>query len=137
MSYATQDDMEKRFSVEEMILLTDREGMGVFNADVFAQAQLDGDAEIDGYLRPQYELPLDVIPPNLVRIACDIYRFYLYGNQVPDFAQKRYDQCIKTLTLVMTGKMDLNPVHDQDPAPEPLVHFSDGATSMADRMRNF
>lgn len=137
MSYAQQSDMEARFSVAEVQLLTDREGSGAFNPTVFAQAQLDGDSEIDAYLRPQYVLPLDVIPPNLVRIACDIYRFYLYGNQVPEFAQKRYDQAVKTLVLISAGKLDLDPNDNSDPAPVALVHFSGGNSQMADRLRRF
>jgi phage gp36-like protein len=139
MSYATQSDMEKRFSIDEMLQLTDKENTGVFNNDVFAQAQLDGDAEIDAYLRPLYQLPLDTIPPNLVRLACDVYRFYLYGSLVPEFVEKRYDQAVSTLKLIMSGKMDLNPDHNQDPAPEPLIHISKGQPSVFthDRLRNF
>ena len=137
MSYATQDDMEKRFGVEELVLLTDREGTGAFNPEVFALAQLDGDSEIDAYLRPQYVLPLVDVPTNLVRLACDVYRYYLYGNQVPEFAQKRYDQAVKMLTLISSGKLDLNPDHNAEPAPEPLVHFSTGVSHLAHKLRDF
>lgn len=138
MSYANQDDMEKRFGVAEMVQLTDKELSGAFNADVFAQAQLDGDAEIDAYLRPQYVLPLVTVPGNLVRLACDIYRYYLLGDYVTDFVQKRYEQAVSFLKQVQAGKIDLNPGNDGAPAPEEQIHVSKGAEIFTtDRLRNF
>lgn len=109
MPYATQDDMIKRFGEAEVIQITDRENLGVFNAAVFAQAQLDGDAEIDVYLQSGYPLPLTTVPTVLVRIACDLYRYYLYGNLVPDHVKDRYNAAIKTLQLINKGDVQLNP----------------------------
>lgn len=138
MPYATQEDMEKRFSVEEVIQLTDKAGVGVFDVDNFAQAQLDGDAIIDSMIQSVYKLPLPSIPTVLVRLACDLYRFFLYGNQVPEFAQKRYDSALAILKLINKGDIDLNPDKEQQQVEQPSqVHFSDGNTPMMDRLKNF
>jgi phage gp36-like protein len=139
MPYADKQDMIDRFGELELIQITDREGLGVISDEVLAQAQLDGDAEIDAFLRPQYVLPLEEVPTNLVRIACDIYRYYCYGNLVPDYAQKRYDGAVATLKLISQGKLDLNPDHNQQPAPETNVHVQQVSSSVfnLDQMRNF
>jgi phage gp36-like protein len=138
MPYATQQDMQDRFSIEELIQLTDREQTGSFNAEVFTQAQIDGDAEITPYLRPMYVLPFDVVPTNLVRLACDIYRYYLYSDLVPEFVENRYKRALATLEMVKAGKLDLNPAHDNDPAPEPQIHVSKPEPIFTpDRLRNF
>ena len=83
-------------------------------------------------------LPLATVPTNLVRLACDIYRYYLYGNQVPEFAQKRYDQAITTLKLVQVGKIDLNPDNNAQPAPDPQVHVAQGPQFICEeKLRHF
>src|SRR6266540_4256414 len=103
MAYATINDMINRFGIAEVGQLIDKGGDSLVTAAmliaaagdgnisayteaeqaaiaaalaVFAQAQSDGDAEIDAYLQGRYPLPLTHIPPVICRMACDLYRYY-------------------------------------------------------------
>lgn len=116
MPYATRTNMEERFGIEEMIQITDREAAGQFDADTFATAQADGDGEIDSYLQRQYTLPLQSVPPVLVRIACDIYRYYLYGARVTELVETRYNNAVKFLLGVSKGDIQLVGSSGQEPA---------------------
>lgn len=114
--YADQQDYENRYGQDELIQLTDFQGVGGVDAGVFAQAQADGDAEIDSYVQACYALPLDPVPPVLVRIAVDLYRYYLMGARVTEQAEKRYKDAIAFLVKVNKGEIQLN----RDAAGEPV-----------------
>lgn len=114
MPYATQSNLITRFSEAELIQLTDRpdrsdpENAGTIDSSVLNQAIADADAEINSYLTA-YPLPLAVVPANLLRIACDITRYYLYDDQMIEPVQKRYKDAIDWLKLVAAGKIALPP----------------------------
>jgi phage gp36-like protein len=109
VSYCTQQDMIDRFGAAELIQLTDRAGAAdEIDAVVLGKALGDSDDTINGYIAGRYDLPLAGTPPVLVRIACDLAHYYLYGvNVVPDVVQKRYDDVIKFLTLLGKGEITL------------------------------
>lgn len=109
IGYASQQDYIDRYGEEELIVLTDRSGtLGAVNPDVFATAQADGDAEIDSYLRGRYSLPLTTPPAELIRIACDLYRYYLHTPQIPDPVLARYKAAIEFLKRVALGQAQLD-----------------------------
>lgn len=108
MSYCTKPDLINRFTEAELIQVTDNDNLGVINDTVLNQAISDATAEINGYLT-RYSLPLAVIPANLVRLACDITRFYLYETQMIEPISIRYDNAIKYLKAVATGAIPLAP----------------------------
>jgi len=108
MSYCTKQNMIDRFGELELIQLTDRDNPSVIDDTVIGQAISDADAEINGYLT-RYTLPLSHTPSNLVRIACDIARYYLYDDSVTEPVQTRYDSCIKYLNAVAKGLITLPP----------------------------
>jgi len=121
MSYATQADMESRFGPDELIQITDKEGLGVVNDETFAQAQLDGDADIDARLQLRFPDGLPSVPNVLKRISCDIYRYYLYGARVTELVEKRYNAAIKFLDALVKGDVSigLDAAGQQPPAAEP------------------
>ena len=127
MPYCTQQDLINRFGEQELIQLTDRDVVGAIDTTVLNQAIADADAEINSYLTG-YSLPLASIPANLLRIGCDITRYYLAGNLVNDQVRNRYKDAIAYLTLVSQGKISLAP--DISGAVEPdninLIEFSSG-----------
>lgn len=108
MSYCTRQNLIDRFGEQELIQLTDRDIVGVINDTVLNQAISDADAEINGYLTA-YPLPLATIPANLVRIACDVTRYYLYDVTVTEQVKDRYDSAIKYLMQVAKGLISLGP----------------------------
>lgn len=107
MTYATQQDMIERFGSQEIVQLTDRANTGSIDATVLAQALADADAEIDGYLASRYVLPLNSVPPVLVRLACDIARYNLYDEHATDQVKERYQNARDFLTQIGTGKISL------------------------------
>ena len=107
MSYCTQSDMVARFGADELIQLTDRANVGAIDAAVLAQAIADATAVIDGYLRSAYSLPLLNTPPELVRVCCDLSRFYLFGDHVVEAVQKRRDEAMIWLRDVAAKRVSL------------------------------
>jgi len=108
--YCTQSNLTDRFSEREIIQLTDRSTppVGMIDTTVLNQAIADAEAEINSYLTG-YTLPLATVPANLVRIASDIARYYLYEDRVIEQVQTRYDAAIKYLTQVAKGTISLGP----------------------------
>ncbi len=105
--YCTAQDLTTRFNEAELIQLTDRNNVGSIDYTVLDQAIADATAEINGYLTAY--LPLATVPANLVRIGCDLARYYLYDDAVTEQVQARYDQAIKYLVKVAEGKISLGP----------------------------
>lgn len=110
MTYATQADMTERFGEAELIEVTDRDGTGTIGVSVLDQALADADATIDSYLQAGgYTLPLASMPPALVRIACDIARYYLYDDATNEKAPwvVRHKNALAFLRAVREGKVAL------------------------------
>jgi phage gp36-like protein len=105
--YCTQQDMIDRFGEEELIQLTDRDGLGVINTTVLNQAISDAAAEIDGYLATRYQLPLLETHPALPRLASDIARYLLYDDAAPEKVEDRHDKAIAYLRDVAKGNVTL------------------------------
>jgi len=123
MTYATQADLETRFKQQELIELTDDANLGVIDSAAVAVALSDTDAEINSYLAGRYSLPLSQVSPELVRLACDIARYRLYDARATELVKARYDDSIKKLRDVSSGKASLG----IDQASQPVA-VAGGAT---------
>ena len=79
MAYAGVQDMIDRFGQVEMIRLTTPadQDMDTVQADPVTRALEDASAVIDGYLRRRYQVPLDLVPPEIRRACCVLARFDL------------------------------------------------------------
>jgi len=117
MGYATQGDMETRFGVDEILQLSDRENVGVADAGVIAAALADADNEIDGYVGVLYALPLGVTPPILLRLACDMARFFLYKDLASEQVRQAYEDAVDRLKRIANGTLKL-PLPDVAETPE-------------------
>jgi phage gp36-like protein len=107
MGYASQTDLESRFGAEEILQLSDPAGSGVLDVVVISIALNDAQATVDGYLRAAYSLPLPNVPHELVRVTCDLARFYLYADRVTEVVQKRRDEAISWLKDVAANRTSL------------------------------
>lgn len=108
--YCAADEMTNRFSEEELIQLTDKDGsVGAIVTEVLEQSIADASATIDGYIGGRYQLPLSSVPSILHRLCCDIARYFLYDDQLGEEHQatKRYESAIKYLEQVSNGKVQL------------------------------
>lgn len=74
---------------------------------IIQRALQDADETINGYLNGRYVLPLSTTPMVLVRVACELARFYLYDDQVTDQIKGRHDASIKWLGEVSRGFVSL------------------------------
>ncbi|WP_343590122.1 DUF1320 domain-containing protein [Paracidovorax wautersii] len=121
MSYATVADMVARFGQLELVQLTDLVNIPPSTIDTArVETKLaDASAYIDGYVGQVYRLPLRgcakpatvpgqpptyVAPPVLVRLACDVARYYLHDDLAPENeVYRRYKAATKELDAIATG----------------------------------
>lgn len=123
MKYATVADMVSLFGEIELIQLTDpAANVAIDTAKVEARIA-DAQTVVDSWIGRVYRLPLRgcaepgatpgdpvtyVVPPQLVRIACDIARFYLYKDVAPDnVIYLRYKAAQAELQAIADGKAGL------------------------------
>lgn len=102
MTYATRTDLEERYGVDE---LAQRESM--LPAGAVDRALGDADAEVDGYVAAGYSVPLNPVPPNIVRVAAAIARYRLLGDAATEQARKDYEDAIRFLRDVQAGRAKL------------------------------
>ncbi|MGF1775899.1 gp436 family protein [Vibrio nomapromontoriensis] len=118
--YCTVTQLQGRFSEQELIALTDKDGStGALVLDVAEQAIKDASSTIDGYLGGRYALPLRNVPTILERICCDLSRYYLYDDTLGEEHQaaKRYVDAVKYLEQVGRGQVQLG-LSDTQTKPE-------------------
>ncbi|PAY00139.1 hypothetical protein CKO50_17085 [Pseudoalteromonas sp. HM-SA03] len=109
MTYAAAEDMQNRFNHQDLVLLTERShsAPGEVDMAVLTQALEDATAEINAYLSGRYMLPLNIVPTALVRICCDIARYFLSGDNAPEHIHQRYMDAVKFLKAVNAGAVSL------------------------------
>ena len=105
MAYASEQDLIYRFGESEVIQIT--RGTTTVNSSVLAEAQAQADAEIDGYLRGRYALPLAGTPEIINRCACDIARWILYSGVITEEVERRYKRSIELLEKIAKGDIQL------------------------------
>lgn len=110
MSYATQADLTERYGEAMLIDLTDRADppAGAVDAAVVADALINTDALIDGYLKNRYALPLAATPQLLIDLALPIALYKLHRNQASDKVIKDRDDAVATLRAIAAGTVRLD-----------------------------
>lgn len=109
MAYATITAMQQRFGERDLIYLSEREDTpaNVINTAIIEQAINDASDVINGYLAGRYELPLVTVPNLLEQFCCDIARYKLGTNDVPEHVETRYKDAIKFLMSVAKGELSI------------------------------
>jgi phage gp36-like protein len=122
MPYATKQDLIDRFGSAELVQLTDRTNRPPSTVDdlVVGRAVVDASALVDDYIGKVCSLPLNVVPPSMVKISADIARYYLHGKSADkDSAVTRaYADAVSWLKDVSRGLVKLD-VGGAAPAPAP------------------
>ncbi|MBB4845026.1 phage gp36-like protein [Paucibacter oligotrophus] len=136
MNYATVQDMIDRFGELELIQLTAGAGAVVVDATKLERMLADAQAHIDGYVGLVYALPLLgcvkpaptpqqptatelVPPPLLVRMACDVARYYLYDQVAPEHEVfVRFKTAQRDLEAIAAGKAVLACPWGGEPGPQ-------------------
>jgi phage gp36-like protein len=109
MSYCTQQNLVDRSSELELVQLTNRDDATAttINTAVLDKAIAAAAARINRYIT-QY-LPLTAVPEDFEQMACDITLYFLYHPLVPEHIQTVYDDAIKYLGKVASGKIPIAP----------------------------
>ncbi len=110
MPYISRPLLEERYGLDELIQRTDKFApyTGAVVDAVLDRAVADAEGEIDGYVGSRYALPLpEPVPPVLVSIACDITRYRLYDDAVPEVVRQRYEDAISRLKDIAAGRLSL------------------------------
>lgn len=113
MPYCTLADLKLQVPEEDLAQLTDDAAGASVSTPVLARAIADADAEIEGYLRARYVVPMAPVPEIVRRVSVDLTIFNLYSRRfntddgVPDAVQARWENAIKTLTRISSGAVTL------------------------------
>lgn len=114
MAYCVLQDLRDRYGDDELIQLTDRSNLGTIDQAVIDRAISDADGEIDGYLGGRFDLPLNPVSKAMVRVACDITRYYLYDDRATEAVVRRYNDAVKFVRAVGKGEIDIGINSDGD-----------------------
>ncbi len=124
MSYASQSDMVERFGESEVAQRTNRVDGLTIDVAVLARALADADAQIDSYMATRYTLPLATTPPVLNRLACDMARYSLYDDGVPETVRQRYEDAVSLLKKFASGEVRLAGLEAVAMAGTATVYYS-------------
>lgn len=104
--YISRDDLMTLFGESEIIKL---ERNISFDNGIESTEQVIKNAteEVNGYLAVRYNLPLNSVPERLKQCVAVIVRYRLYKNKAPEQVQWDYEQEIKWLNQVASGKIML------------------------------
>lgn len=103
MSYCTLQDLIDEFTEAELIQLTDITGADAVDVTAVNKAIARADRKINRYLAGRNDLPL--AGDEVVDLACDIARYYLYADKVPDLIKDRFNDAIKELEKMAARKI--------------------------------
>lgn len=138
MTYATQTDLIERFGELELAQRTNRVDGATIDTVVLGRALADADAEIDSYLATRYTLPLSSTPPVVNRLACDITRYRLFDDGVPETVRVRYLDAVSVLKRLASGDMLLEGMAAAAVAGVDTAYFSFAPRQIsAENLRGF
>lgn len=131
MHYASRVDLEKLYGSEIVRILSDIRDSEDPPEEAAAQAMVAekveealsaADAEINAYISVKYGLPLAYVPPVLKQFARNIAIYHLALHDRTEEMRVRYEDAIKFLQAIATGKAALPP----DPGAPPVDADGDG-----------
>ena len=119
--FATVESMQNKFGEKELIELTDNEEpyQSAINLDKLNAAMQAANSEIEGYIAARYALPLQLVPPFLRSIGCDMARYHACTGAMSDNdpIKHRYENAIKTLKEISKGMIALGSTPTGEAAP--------------------
>lgn len=112
--YVTKDGYAARYSEEELLALTDRNGEGSVDEEVWSAAAEDAEAEVDAALASRYSLPLEHVPNAVRWAAYAVLRVRLNPHVGEDHpARQTYADARDWLRRVARGDASLGLTEDQ------------------------
>lgn len=118
MSYCTIAQLTDRYGEQFLLDLSFR-GDTVpeeVDSDLFDRAIADADAEIDGYLKVRYALPLAETPRLVTDLSLRIAIYKAHGQTVADKIRDDYRDALKQLVQLSKGEIKLDDAEGIEPA---------------------
>ncbi len=132
MTYASLSDMVDRFGETEVAQRTNRVDGLTVDLAVLERALGDADAQIDSYLASRYTLPLVSTPTVLIRLACDITRYHLFDDGVPETVRQRFEDAVSLLKKLASGDVVLAGHESAATAGDATVYYSFSERAVTD-----
>ncbi len=111
MIYCTLDDILAKIPRQNLLQLTDDEGVGDINQDRVNAAITEAQTVIDGFLTSRYEMPLTSVPALINHLAVDLAIYSIYSRRMetdmPPAMQDRHDSAMKLLLQIQKGVVQL------------------------------
>ncbi len=101
--YCTKADLIARGWESDLLATTDISGLGVIDDAIVDKAIADAAGEIDAYLSARYVTPIINPSENIVKIACDLARYFLFDKIVPEHIGNRMKVIYKYLEMAAKG----------------------------------
>lgn len=101
--YITRQDMIDRYGENEIV----QAERNIKSDDAVSLAIEDASVEVDGYVSRQYPLPLPMVTKSLKRAVAVIARYYLWKDKASEQIRQDYEDAIKWLDKVASGKVYL------------------------------
>ena len=131
--YCTKQDLLDRGWEAELIQLTKKTGVEGIDDTTLQQAIDDATADINKYIGKF--LPLPVGYDGVLRIACDLTRYFLYDKKPTEQVQTRYDSAIRFLEKAAKGETSLGIDSNNQPLPEGGLAQMDAPSRLFGRNR--
>lgn len=124
--YCSVADLEKRLPASVVATLTDDSAGANLDVDIANEAIADASAIIDGYISTRYQLPLATpVPIIIVRLCSDIAIYKLatrkFDHEMPEAMTERYNNSIKILDKIATGRINIADIGENEPVNAPQV----------------
>lgn len=110
MTYATLDQLTKRYGEQMLVLLTDRGEIptGLIDTDVVDQTLSETDGVINSFLVGRYTLPLAQTPDPLPSIAEAIAIWKLHRHETDEKIKDEYKDAMAMLDRLSKGVIKLD-----------------------------
>ena len=118
--YITRDELIDRFGQREIERLENN----INDPQAVQTAITDAVDVVNGYLSAAEALPLPMIPASVKRVAAVMVRYYLYKDKPTEQVRTDYEDAIRWLEQVSSGKIKLILGIEQD---KPIKGFLSGA----------
>lgn len=118
--YITRDDLIDRFGQREI----ERLEANINDPQAVDTAITDAVDIINGYIAAYNALPLPIIPASVARVCAVLVRYYLYKDKPTEQVRKDYEDAIRWLEQVSSGKIKLILGIEE---PKPDIGFRSGA----------
>ena len=126
--YASVQDCVDRRGRDKVLLLADDPHADTPEYGALESALEDASDEIDAYVGARHDLPLDPAPRILLRLCVEIgiYRRADSADIASDEMRTRYEDAVRLLKDIQSGKASLGPAD-----PDPPAQAEDPAVQLA------